>query len=181
MTKTRELLPNCYYIPLSQFKDDRGCLVKIPLEIDLPDLSTKFESRDEFFSVSKRNVIRGMHFQLPPYDHEKFVFCSRGAVQDVLLDLRVGSDYGRTVSLILEACTPAAIYIPRGVAHGFKSLIDDTVMYYKTSSTYQRDFDSGILFDSFGFDWALSSPIISDRDAKHQRFANFESPFDVGI
>jgi dTDP-4-dehydrorhamnose 3,5-epimerase/CDP-3, 6-dideoxy-D-glycero-D-glycero-4-hexulose-5-epimerase len=181
MNEVRELLPNCYCIPLRQFKDDRGSLVKIPLEIDLPDLSIKFESRDEFFSISKRNVIRGMHFQLPPYDHEKFVFCVRGAVQDVLLDLRMGSDYGCTASLILEACTPTAIYIPPGVAHGFKSLVDDTVMYYKTSSTYQPDFDSGILFDSFGFDWALSSPILSDRDVKHQRFVDFESPFNVEI
>lgn len=172
-----ELLPGCFLLKPKKFIDQRGCFVKTFHKGQFNEYGFDMEIREEFFSISHKNVLRGMHFQLPPHDHEKLVYCPRGAVLDVLLDLRLGSTYGQVASSKLSAENGHLIYIPKGFAHGFIALEDQTLMLYKTSTVHMPEFDFGILWDSFGFNWGVDQPIISLRDAQHIAFAKFDSPF----
>lgn len=173
----KELLPGCYLLHPKRFDDQRGCLVKTYHEGLFADLGIRFEIREEFFTISRRNVIRGMHFQAPPHAYDKLVHCVRGAVLDVLLDLRKGPHFGRLATADLSADNQSAIYIPKGIAHGFASLSDETQMLYKTSEMHAPAADFGIRWDSFGFEWGITEPIISARDLQHAALADFASPF----
>lgn len=172
-----ELLPGCFLLQPKRFEDQRGCLVKTYHQGIYAALGVHLEIREEFYSISHKNVVRGMHFQLPPHGHDKLVYCTRGAVRDVLLDLRQGTDYGRVASAELTGENGQLIFIPKGIAHGFAALMDETLMLYKTSTVHAPEADCGIRWDSFGFDWRLAEPIISARDQQHSVFADFVSPF----
>ena len=162
------------------FTDHRGAFVKTYHGPVFQELGIPFEAKEEFFSTSHRGVLRGMHFQLPPADHAKLVYCIVGAVLDVVLDLRRQSPtYGQACSLELSETNRRAFYIPTGFAHGFLALTEGALMVYKTSTTHTPACDAGIRWDSFGFNWPLaeSGPIISKRDAEFQALADFKSPF----
>jgi dTDP-4-dehydrorhamnose 3,5-epimerase/CDP-3, 6-dideoxy-D-glycero-D-glycero-4-hexulose-5-epimerase len=177
MNQCKELLPQVWLIELSKLNDLRGSFVKTFSKSTLDNLNLSFDLREEYYSTSKKNVIRGMHFQTPPHDHVKIVYCLEGAVLDVLLDLRPGPAYGRVASVELDASSPKLLVIPKGVAHGFKSLFDGSLMVYKTSSEYSIEHDSGIRWDSINFDWGLDKPVISDRDLYHPTLKDFNTPF----
>jgi len=174
-----QLLPGCYLIQNNEFRDNRGSFVKTYHAGTYKEMGIRFDMQEEFFSVSKKNVLRGMHFQVPPHDHNKLVYCSAGLVLDVLLDLRMGPNYGKALSVELSAENPCAVFIPKGVAHGFLSLSDDSMMVYKTDTVHDPASDRGILWNSFGFIWPTTEvdAIISDRDKSHSEFAVFSSPF----
>lgn len=173
----RELLPGTWLHRLNRFSDARGSFVKTYARTALRAAGVDFDFAEEFYSTSHKGVVRGMHFQLPPHDHVKLVYCAVGAVQDVLLDLRRGPGYGRTAAVELREETPALLEIPRGVAHGFRCLVDGSLMVYKTSSEHAPSHDAGIRWDSFGFDWGLAEVTLSERDARHPMLAQFSSPF----
>lgn len=177
MEIVKELLPGCRVIRPPRSEDQRGAFVKTYHEGLFKTLGVTMEIREEFFSVSRKDVLRGMHFQLPPHDHDKLVYCTAGAVLDVLLDLRRGAGYGRVASVELSADNAHIVYIPKGIAHGFLALSDDALMLYKTSTVHAPDADAGIRWDSFGFDWPPGNPVISARDQQHPMFADFDSPF----
>ena len=119
-----------------------------------------------------------MHFQTPPHQHSKIVFCPQGAILDVIIDLRRNSPtYGRYYAYELSAENHRAYYIPEGFAHGFKSLTDDAITYYLVSSEHSQANDTGILYNSFGFDWQLENPVISARDLSFITIEDFDSPF----
>lgn len=141
------------------------------------ELGVNLKIREEFYSLSKKGVIRGMHFQLPPYEHDKLVYCSHGLVCDVLLDLRSGSSYGQVASVELSGENAHLVFIPKGIAHGFIALTNEALMIYKTSTVYTPKADFGIRWDSFGFDWGIVHPVISDRDQQHPLFSEFNTPF----
>jgi dTDP-4-dehydrorhamnose 3,5-epimerase len=123
-------------------------------------------------------VIRGMHFQLPPHQHSKIVFCPRGAILDVILDLRKEQKtYGQYFKVELSAANHKALYIPEGFAHGFKALTDDSLTCYFVSSQYHKEADTGIRYDSFGMNWDEESPVVSPRDLSFAELSGFESPF----
>lgn len=167
-----------YLVKPNIFEDERGSFVKTFQAKDFAELGFQFQLAEEFYSISRGNVIRGMHFQLPPHDHEKLVYCIQGRVLDVLLDLRRGSStFGRFASAELSADNHCQFLIPRGVAHGFLSMCEDSVMIYKTSTVHAPSHDSGILWNSFGFDWGVVSPIVSTRDARLSALSDFASPF----
>lgn len=172
-----ELLSNVWHIRLAQFQDKRGIFVKTFSRGVYQKHGVNVDWHEEFYSVSDKDVLRGMHFQMPPEDHSKLIYCANGAVIDVLLDLRKGSDYGKVAHVKLESDEPSVIVMPPGIAHGFLSLADRTLMVYKTSAEYSMDHDAGIRWDSFGFDWGLNHPITSNRDAGHISFLDFVSPF----
>lgn len=160
--------------------DDRGSFTKTYHKefFQKNELCTDF--RESYFSVSKKNVIRGMHFQLPPHDHEKLVYVAKGEVIDVILDLRKESrTYGKAISIILNESNQRSVYIPKGLAHGFKSIQDNTIMIYNVSTVYNNKSDFGICYDSFNFNWEVESPIISDRDKALITFEEFKdsNPF----
>lgn len=180
----QELLPGVHLVKLDRFEDARGSFVKtyarsaFDAALGSADPgSAAVDIREEFYSVSHRDVLRGMHFQLPPHDHVKLVYCAAGAVLDVLLDLRKGPGFGRSIGVRLDAAAPQILVIPRGIAHGFLSLTDGSLMVYKTSTEHAPSHDAGIHFDSFGHDWGCATPILSDRDRKHPALADFASPF----
>lgn len=173
----KELLPGCFLLKPMRVYDPRGVFVKTYHEGLYRELGISLEIREEFYSVSRKDVIRGMHFQLPPHEHDKLVYCTRGAVRDVLLDLRKGLGYGQVSSVDVSDVNGHIVFIPKGVAHGFVSLTDEALMLYKTSTVHAPESDCGILWDSFGFDWGVAMPVISARDQQHQAFSEFASPF----
>jgi dTDP-4-dehydrorhamnose 3,5-epimerase len=119
-----------------------------------------------------------MHFQLPPHQHSKIVFCSKGAILDVIVDLRKDSPtFGQFHAEELSESNHLAYYIPEGFAHGFKALTDDALTYYLVSSEYHKDSDTGIRWDSFGFNWNCNNPIISERDKSFVALKDFQSLF----
>ena len=177
MQFSEEILPGAWRVRLERLADARGEFVKTYSHNLFLSAGVDFQFREEFYSVSQKDVIRGMHFQTPPHDHDKIVYCAAGAVEDVLLDLRKGADYGKHISLTLSADRPELIVVPRGIAHGFRSLKDGSLMVYKTSTEHAPKHDMGIRWDSFGFEWRCESPILSARDLRHQAFADFTSPF----
>lgn len=173
----KELLPDCFLLQPNRFVDSRGSFVKTYHEGLFQALGVNLDIREEFYSVSHKNVIRGMHFQLPPHEHDKLVYCTHGAVMDVLLDLRKGPGYGNVASTELSGENAHLVFIPKGIAHGFLALTDEALMLYKTSTVHAPEADCGIRWDSFGFDWEMAEPIISTRDQQHSVFADFVSPF----
>lgn len=177
MELNEQLLPGAWLFRFSRFEDKRGTFVKTCSRTMFANHGLNFEFSEEFFSVSKKDVIRGMHFQLPPHDHVKVVYCAAGAVLDVLLDLRSGPQYGCIASIVLSADAPSLVVIPKGVAHGFRSLTDESLMVYKTSTEHTPTHDTGVRWDSFGFDWQCPSPVLSERDLRHPDFDQFSTPF----
>lgn len=173
----QELLPGCFLLKPKKLTDHRGYFVKTYHEELYTALGVRLDIREEFYSVSQKGVIRGMHFQNPPHDHEKLVFCTQGAVLDVLLDLRRGDGYGHTASIELSGDNNLILYIPKGIAHGFLALQDDSLMFYKTSTVHAPAFDCGIRWDSFGFDWGIAQPVLSGRDETHPLFNHYNSVF----
>lgn len=177
MIVLKELLPGCFLLRPKRVDDRRGSFVKTYHEGMCRALGVQLDIREEFYSVSRKDVIRGMHFQLPPHEHNKLVYCSHGAVRDVLLDLRKGPGYGGVASAEISAENAHLVFIPKGVAHGFVALTDEALMLYKTSTVHSPESDCGILWDSFKFDWRCALPILSERDANHLPLAKFVSPF----
>lgn len=165
-------------ITLPKFDDDRGSFVKTFHQELFQKEAAHFELRESYFSISNKGVIRGMHFQLPPHEHEKIVFCPQGSILDVIVDLRKDSiTYGKHESVLLNAANHTAVFIPKGCAHGFASLEDNTITYYLVSSMYNKDNDTGILYDSFSLDWQIENPIVSERDLGFLNLKDFDSPF----
>jgi dTDP-4-dehydrorhamnose 3,5-epimerase len=165
---------------LHQFRadDHRGSFVKTFHHSSLIASGIDFELRESFYSVSNQHVIRGMHFHHPPFDHDKIVFCTEGVILDVALDLRKNSStYGQSVSSQLSFENNAALYIPKGFAHGFLTLSEKATTFYLVSGEYNQQADDGIRYDSFGFDWKITNPIISDRDLAFDSLSTFNNPF----
>ena len=165
-------------IDIQYSTDMRGSFTKIYNKKNMVDRGIDMEIRESYYSVSNQDVIRGMHFQLPPHGHDKMVHIVSGAVEDVLLDLRKGSvTFVKCFSVLLHAEKPQVLYIPKGFAHGFKCLCDNTIMLYNVSSEYVPEKDAGILWSSIDYDWKIDMPIVSARDKGLINFSEFISPF----
>lgn len=159
-------------------EDQRGVFTKLYNEALFDVLGLDFEIKEQYYSISNKDVIRGMHFQTPPFDHHKLVHVIRGSVLDVVVDLRKDSlTYRKAKSFLLKSGEPYSLYIPKGVAHGFRSLEDNTIMLYNVSSIYSKNNDSGIRWDSIDFDWGIMDPIVSQRDNSFEALETFVSPF----
>lgn len=162
------------------FADARGGFVKSFHAPEFERLGLRTDWREEYFTTSARNVVRGMHFQEPPAEHAKLVFCVAGRVLDVVLDIRTDSpSFGQAMSVELEPGKGIGVYIPEGFAHGFLSLTGESVMYYKVTSVHAPEQDRGIAWNSFGFDWPVEDPVLSPRDNAHPAMCDYRSPFRV--
>ena len=119
-----------------------------------------------------------MHFQTPPHEHAKLVYCADGSVTDVLLDLRSQSPtYGQPIALPLTSESGQALYLAAGIAHGFVAIEAPALMIYNVTSEYSPTHDTGVRWDSFGFDWSVTDPVISERDRGFSELSDFVSPF----
>lgn len=173
-----DILNGAKILTLPSSHDSRGTFVKTFHETSLKQAGVEFTLRESYFSLSKKDVIRGMHFQLPPHQHAKIVFCQQGAILDVIVDLRKDSPtFRQHFATELSAANNKAYYIPEGFAHGFKSLTDDTITYYLVSSVYSQPHDTGVRYDTLGFDWDVKAPILSARDMSFVGLVDFDSPF----
>lgn len=165
------------------FHDERGYFFESwsQRDFDAAVRPVRFVQDNE--SMSTRGVIRGLHFQRPPYAQSKLVGCVLGRVLDVAVDIRRGSPtYGRHVAVELSADTHRRLFIPRGFAHGFAVLSDTAVFAYKCDNYYHPEAEGGISIAdaSLGIDWRVdpASAILSTKDTRHPSFAEFDSPFD---
>jgi len=173
-------IQDCYLINVDNISDNRGSFAKLYHGSSFLSRGVEVNIQEQYITVSNRNVLRGMHFQLPPYNHSKLVTCLNGSVLDVILDLRVDSEsYLKYDSFELSGKDKQSIIMPSGVAHGFISLENSSSMLYSTTCEYDSDHDSGISWDSFGFEWPCDKPILSERDKNHTILNNFRSPFKV--
>jgi len=177
MTFSHTSIEGVILIGTKVLNDARGSFTKCfeAAEFQNHGLSVKFA--EEYYSFSNAGVLRGMHFQLPPLDHEKVVYCALGRVLDVVLDLRSNSvTYKQCLSVELSSKGGETLYIPKGCAHGFWAL-EDSIMVYKVGTVYSPEHDTGIRWDSFGFNWPGDQPVLSNRDSMHVRLDDFRSPF----
>ena len=166
------------------FKDSRGYFFESfsQKEFDEKVTPTAFVQDNE--SKSSYGVMRGLHFQKPPYSQAKLVRCTKGAVLDVALDIREGSKtYGKHVAVVLSEENHRQLFIPKGFAHGFAVLTEEAIFQYKCDEFYHPEVDGGIniLDDNIGIDWLIpkDKAILSDKDTKHALLKDFITPFKV--
>jgi dTDP-4-dehydrorhamnose 3,5-epimerase len=168
-------MPGVVIVETEPHTDARGLLSKPFHSAAFQRAGIDFYPKETFYSTSLKGVIRGMHFQAPPCAFDKYVFCTRGSVVDVLLDLRA-TNKGEITSYLLHS-EGIGIFIPPGVAHGFQALEDNSTLVYMCSKHYEVSCDKGVRWDSIGYYWPLKSPIVSSRDSELPALADFESPF----
>jgi len=171
-------VPGCYELVPPSSLDARGRFVKTFHSSAFVDLGLATVFAEEYYTVSNQRVLRGLHFQTPPHEHVKVVYCLTGAVMDVVLDLRSGSPtYGSYAAVDLSARRSNIIYIPSGVAHGFYVTEGPAILQYKVTSAYAPDHDRGILWSSVPVPWPDLNPLVSERDMAFEAFDLFSSPF----
>jgi dTDP-4-dehydrorhamnose 3,5-epimerase len=162
------------------FKDDRGFFYESYNKNNLDKVINVFFVQDNE-SKSKKGVVRGLHFQLPPFEQTKLVRCVSGKILDVVVDLRTNSKtYGKSFSIELSSENNKQIFIPVGFAHGFQVLSEEAIVNYKVDEYYNPDSDSGIIWNDkdLSIDWNLDlKPILSKKDLKLISFKELKSPF----
>ena len=169
-----------YTLKIDVKKDIRGVFLK-PYSLNELKEHHLIETVSEvFYSTSDLNVIRGMHFQVPPYAQQKLVGVINGTIIEVVLDIRRGSKtFGKYCSFKLEANEGKFLFIPEGLAHGFLSLFKSTTVLYIVDKRFSSEHEGGIKYDSFGFSWPVESPIISERDRNFVAMDKFITPFEL--
>ena len=131
-------------------------------------------------SQSQKNVLRGLHFQNPPHSQGKLVRVLKGAVLDVAVDIRQNSaTYGKHFSIRLDEKNKTMLFIPQGFAHGFLTLEDDTVFFYKCTNFYDKESEDTILWNDpdLAIDWGIKNPVLSEKDKYGKIFKTFSSKF----
>ncbi len=166
------------------FNDSRGYFFESfsQKEFDKKVVPTTFVQDNE--SKSSYGVMRGLHFQKPPYSQAKLVRCTSGAVLDVALDIREGSKtYGKHVAVVLSEENHRQLFIPKGFAHGFAVLTKEAIFQYKCDEFYNPEADGGIniLDENIGINWLIpkEEAILSEKDTKHPFFKDFITPFKI--
>ena len=184
------------------FEDSRGYFFESFSQREFDEKVGRVNFVQDNESKSSYGVMRGLHFQRPPYTQSKLVRCVKGVVLDVAVDIRKGSPtYGQHVSVILagadmigspspfgegwDEAVHRQFFIPKGFAHGFAVLSETAVFQYKCDEFYHPEADGGIsiLDDSLGIDWRIPTEhaILSEKDTKHPLLKNFDSPFDINV
>jgi len=171
-------IAGCFTLTAAKHHDTRGHFAKWFSKDAFAKAGLCSSWAEVYASESHRGVIRGLHFQQPPADHVKLVYCLSGRAIDVVLDLRYGSpSFGEHIKLSLSAEEPVSVYVPSGCAHGFYAEVDHTLMLYQVSSGHAPSLESGIRWDSAGIKWPTDTPIVSARDRALPELYTFDSPF----
>mgnify|MGYP003296028180 CR=1 FL=1 len=168
------------------FRDARGYFFESFSQREFDEKVQKICFVQDNESMSSYGVMRGLHFQRPPFTQSKLVRCVRGAVLDVAVDIRKGSPtYGKHVAVELTEENHRMIFIPHGFAHGFAVLSETAVFQYKCDNFYAPQADCGIsiMDEDLGIDWRIPTEkaILSEKDLKHELLKDFDSPFDYNI
>ena len=162
------------------FEDQRGYFFESYNEEKFRQLGIDVKFLQDNESKSGKGVLRGLHFQVPPYHQGKLVRVIKGAVLDVAVDLRKSSPtYGQWASIELSEKNKWMYWIPAGFAHGFLTLEENTVFFYKCTQVYHRESEMGIAWDdpNLKIDWGTDQPLVSEKDKTAGRFRDFVSPF----
>lgn len=165
------------------FKDARGYFFESFSQREFEEKVQKVNFVQDNESMSSYGVMRGLHFQRPPFSQSKLVRCVKGKVLDVAVDIRKGSPtYGQHVAVVLSEENHRQVFIPRGFAHGFAVLSETAVFQYKCDNFYAPEAEGGISIkdESLEIDWQISveNAILSEKDIKHTCLKDFDSPFD---
>lgn len=168
------------------FEDARGYFFESYSKKEFDEKVRPVDFVQDNESISTKGVMRGLHFQTPPYTQSKLVRCVNGHVLDVAVDIRKGSPtYGKHVAVELSEDNHLQFFVPRGFAHGFAVLSDAAIIQYKCDNYYHPESDGGISIgdDSLGIDWMIDAKdaILSEKDTKHPLLKDFDSPFDINI
>ena len=171
MTFEETSIPGVWMVDLERREDPRGFFARTFCENEFADrgLLTRFVQCN-LSSNLRRGTLRGMHWQNEPNPEVKLVRCIRGAVYDVVIDLRRDSPaYCKWIGVELSAANGRALYIPAGIAHGFQTLEDDTDLYYHMGEFYDASLAAGVRWNdpAFGIAWPLGNPVLSDKDAAY--------------
>ena len=168
------------------FKDDRGYFFESFSQRKFNEKVRKVNFVQDNESKSSYGVLRGLHFQKPPYAQSKLVRVIKGAVLDVAVDIRKGSPtFGKYVSVELTEDNHRQFFIPRGFAHGFSVLTDEVIFQYKCDNFYAPQSEGALAWDDpdLGIDWKIpvAEAILSEKDLKHPLLKDYDSPFDYTI
>lgn len=168
------------------FTDARGYFFESFSERDFCKEVREVKFVQDNESKSSYGVMRGLHFQRPPFTQSKLVRVIKGAVLDVAVDIRKGSPtYGKHIAVELTEDNHRQFFVPRGFAHGFAVLSDEAIFQYKCDNFYAPEADGGIsiLDESLGIDWRIPTDkaILSEKDTKHPLLKDFDSPFDINV
>jgi dTDP-4-dehydrorhamnose 3,5-epimerase len=157
------------------FNDNRGYFFELHNKNKFEEINLSEDFiQDNLSYNAKSGTLRGLHFQLPPYDQGKLVSVISGAICDVVVDIRKESkSYGQFCKINLEAASGKSIWIPAGFAHGFMTIVDQTIVMYKVTKSYSPLHSRGISWDDsgIGIDWPNISPILSDQDKNWPNFS----------
>ena len=167
-------LGGAFRIELDRISDDRGFLARTWCSRDAAEHGMNpFVAQCNVSLNHHRGTLRGMHFQVAPHAEAKLVRCTRGALADVILDLRPGSPtFKKWETFELNERNGTALYVPEGFAHGFQTLVDDTEVHYQMSEFYVAECQSGVRWNdpAFGIVWPIANPILSAKDAAYPDF-----------
>lgn len=166
------------------FTDARGYFFESYSKREFDEKVRRIDFVQDNESCSSYAVMRGLHFQRPPFTQSKLVRCFRGRVLDVAVDIRKGSPtYGQHVAVELSEENHLQFFVPRGFAHGFSVLSETAVFQYKCDEFYHPEADGGISIadESLGIDWHIdpADAILSEKDTRHPLLKDFDSPFDI--
>lgn len=165
------------------FKDSRGYFFESFSQREFNEKVTPIQFVQDNESCSSYGVMRGLHFQKPPYSQSKLVRCVKGSVLDVAIDIRKGSPtYGKHVAIELSAENHLQFFIPKGFAHGYAVLSEEAIFQYKCDEFYTPQSEGGIqlMDESLGINWPISADdaILSDKDKKYPKLSEITSDFD---
>jgi dTDP-4-dehydrorhamnose 3,5-epimerase len=164
------------------FADSRGWFMETYQESSYSELlEHQYPFEQDNLSSSSRGVLRGLHFQRPPFAQSKLVTVIRGKALDVAVDLRKSSPtFGKHFSILLDSTMMNQLFIPKGFAHGFLALEDNTFLLYKCDSEYHHDSECTLLWNDpvLAIDWKEQNPLISEKDSEGILWSDFNSPFD---
>ena len=173
-------LRDCYIINNTRFADERGFFMESFNKKAFKDFGIDFDPCQLNYAGSSKNVLRGLHYQLEPHSQSKLVGIINGAVLDIVVDLRKNSStFKQSFKIILENQN-TMLYIPKGFAHGYYTLKDDTIFYYLVDHLYTPEVERGILYcdKQLNIDWELTdNPIISQKDLNQPSFTKAEINF----
>lgn len=174
-------LEGTFEILLNPIHDERGFFMRTFDHEIMKNQGLSYNWLQENHSQSiKKGIIRGLHFQFPPYSETKLVRCTRGSIQDVFVDLRKDSPtFGKWDSIILSESRKNMALIPRGFAHGFCTLEDTCEVLYKVDNYYNKEFECGLIWNDpdLEIEWFHKDPQVSDKDQKNLLFRDFKEKY----
>ncbi len=181
----KTLIPHVLILTPARFGDARGWFSETfnAPRLAQAGLAVDWVQDNHSFSATA-GTLRGLHYQRPPHGQDKLVRCTRGAIFDVAVDVRLGSPtYGRWVGVDLTPDNGKQLFVPKGCLHGFVTRLPDTEVQYKCSDVYAPDCDGGIRWNdpTLAIDWGVADPVLSAKDQLAPLMAGWQSPFEGSV